>query len=260
MQQWLQQCYPHHLLSRAFAKLFKINMDEVLHTDLNYYATFNDFFIRHLQPDARPIADESKTIVSPADGFISQFGKIQQGQLLQAKKINYPLSVLLAGDNELVGRFQQGDFFTVYLSPKDYHRVHMPIAGKLIKMTYVPGKLFSVNKKSVASIPQLFTRNERVICEFATELGKMALILVGATLVAGIHTVWQGAITPQRIKDILRWRYDDKNIVLQRGEEMGHFQYGSTVILLFEPDKLIWNEQLTVNDEIKMGEGIGFGI
>jgi len=272
----LQYIIPQHLLSRLAGKIcdlkkpvkfknwlinlairhYKIDMSIAQSTNLNDYPRFNDFFTRYLKPDARPIAQGENIIVSPCDGAISQIDRINDTLLIQAKGINYNLWRLLGGDSEAVNDFKNGLFTTIYLSPRDYHRVHMPIAGKLEKAIYVPGHLFSVNPLTVDNVPDLFARNERLICVFDTVLGKMALIFVGATLVAGIHTVFQGAITPNKSRTIQSWDYLDKNINFDKGQELGHFQFGSTVILLFPEDTIEWSTHLHEASTVQLGQMI----
>lgn len=238
-----------------FLKKYPINMSEALQSDPFAYPTFSDFFTRQLKPGARPIDLNDTHIVSPADGVISELGKIEDQRLLQAKGREFNLSDLLAGQNKLTDEFQNGTFATVYLAPKDYHRVHMPLTGKLREMIYVPGQLFSVNFKSAQHVPNLFARNERLIAVFDTVAGPMALILVGAMIVANIHTVWGGQITPGAPRKISKVTYN--NITLSKGDEMGLFTLGSTVIVLFSEKKMHWLEQLGAHSPVKVGECIG---
>ena len=193
---------------------------------------------------------------APADGCISQIGKLDNKKILQAKNMNYSLSQLLANDMKLTETFQNGKFITIYLSPRDYHRVHMPYTGKLLQSTYVPGKLFSVNPATIDRINNVFTRNERLINIFQTDNGPMAIILIGAMLVAGIHTVWQDNVAPNHFKQPQTWRYADKNIVLQKGNELGYFNFGSTVILLFPENKANWLPGLHTKTTIQFGQAI----
>lgn len=270
---FLQYFIPKHLLSRLvgfaansewiwlknlmihwFIKHYKLDMSIAEKSDPADYATFNDFFIRKLKANLRPIASAPGSIVSPVDGVVSQFGEIAQGQLIQAKGMDYSLGGLL-GETEFQQHFWQGQFATIYLSPKDYHRVHMPFTGKLLEMTYVPGSLFAVNQASANQIPAVFAKNERVICMFQTEIGKIAVIMVGAMIVAGISTVWAGNVTPNKDKVIKSYIYHD--VTLRRGEEMGCFSMGSTVILLFEPNRMRWDPSLNLDQSIKYGQKIG---
>ncbi|MCA1770559.1 MAG: archaetidylserine decarboxylase, partial [Halomonas sp.] len=244
----IQYPLPHHLLSRlvgrlaecripwlkdalvqAFIRQFRVDMDEAAEPDPTAYATFNDFFTRELEEGARPIGEG---MVSPADGTLSQFGPIEAGQLLQAKGHRFSVMELLGGDGEAAKRFLGGSFATVYLSPSDYHRVHMPVSGTLTEMVYVPGRLFSVNAATTEHVPNLFARNERLVCHFDTEHGPMVAVLVGAMIVAAIETVWAGQITPLPKGGVQRIRFDTP-IRLEKGEEMGRFKLGSTVVMAF---------------------------
>ncbi len=233
-------------LIRKFIDLYKVDMDEALETNPVRYRSFNDFFTRALHPNARPVNEDENSIVSPADGILSQAGDIENGAIFQAKGHDYSLLELLGGDLVWSRRFEEGSFATIYLSPRDYHRVHMPFTGTLQKMIHVPGRLFSVNDTTTRRVPGLFARNERVVCLFETELGPMAVILVGALFVASIETVWAGTITPVS-RQVRRWEYPptppDEPVRLEKGEEMGRFNMGSTVILLFGKDVLDWLEE-----------------
>lgn len=246
----------------TFAKAYGVNMDEALVTELESYKHFNDFFTRQLKPDARPIDSTTNSLASPADGVISQLGEINKQRILQAKGHDYQVNDLLGGDQTLSESFINGSFATVYLSPKDYHRVHMPIDGTLKQMIYVPGDLFSVNTTTSENVPKLFARNERVICIFDTQQGPMAMILVGAMIVASIETVWAGEVAPVKRK-LAVTHYDPahiNNIHLRKGEEMGRFKLGSTVILLFGENKVTWDSALQEGTPLKMGEIIGVGL
>lgn len=269
-----QYILPHHGLSRLvgllaestspaikgpfiknFARIYGINMEEAENSDLDSYLHFNDFFTRALKEGARPIAEEG--VVSPADGAISQLGEIDHDHIFQAKGHYYSLTQLLGGSHERAMPFKNGSFATVYLSPKDYHRVHMPYGGKLTEMIYVPGKLFSVNTRTARNVPSLFARNERVVCMFETDIGPMALVLVGAMIVASVETVWAGLVAPPR-RRLMTTRYDDEPEVvnLGRGEEMGRFKLGSTAIVVFPKDTVKWNENLKEGVGLRMGEQI----
>lgn len=227
---------------RAFVKHYGVNMQEAKEPAIDKYATFNDFFTRSLRPDARPQA--TADFICPIDGAISQLGKIRDDQIFQAKGHYYSTTELLGGDAEFADRFQNGDFATLYLSPKDYHRIHMPCEGKLKRMIHVPGALFSVNHATARGVPKLFARNERVICEFESSLaGSFALVLVGATIVGSMATVWHGVVNPPRTGRIRSWDYTGQDIFLQKGEEMGRFLLGSTVVMLFPKDTLQFNPQ-----------------
>lgn len=275
MKVWLQKLMPQHLLSRGmgwlgnwqhrafknwmintFVRAYGVNMNEALVENTRDYACFNDFFTRHLKPDARDMNKPDHHIISPADGVISEFGLIHDGSLLQAKGSTYSLEALLASQSA-ADLFADGAFMTVYLSPKDYHRVHMPFSGALLKMTYVPGSLFSVNETAVAGIPGLFAKNERAICLFETEIGLMAVILVGAMIVGSIHTAWHGCVTPSPSYHLTDWDYEAQQLQhYHRGDEMGHFQMGSTAIVLFQKDAINFDETITVGQGLRLGDTI----
>lgn len=268
----LQRIAPQHLLSRGtgllansentwiknrfiqwFANQYQIDMSDAAEQELTRYPTFNAFFTRALKPDARPIAAPQNTIVSPADGAVSQYGRIQDGRIIQAKGQWFSSSELLATPDTT---YQNGEFTTIYLSPRDYHRVHMPYFGKLVSMTYVPGKLFSVNNKTAESVPRLFARNERVVCHFEGDKGPFAVVLVGAMIVASIETTWAGLVAPLK-RTIKTTKYDLRSsIEINKGEEMGRFLLGSTVILLFPQDSLDWNSSIDPGAKIQMGQAI----
>jgi phosphatidylserine decarboxylase len=232
-------------------------MSEAINSDPLSYRNFNEFFTRSIRPELRPISDKENSIVCPADGAISQLGDIEHGTLLQAKGHTYSLTSLLGGDASLSNQFLGGSFATVYLSPKDYHRVHMPLTGKLTKMIHIPGKLFSVNKVTAEQIPNVFARNERTVCIFETEAGPMAVILVGAMIVASIETVWAGQVTPFN-KNVVTWDYNElNNIEIKKGEEMGRFKLGSTAIVLFGKDAAQWEDALEAETPTKMGMHFG---
>lgn len=241
---------------RLFIKQYKIDMSSALHSDPSYYDTFNDFFTRELKPDARPIAEENKCIVHPADACVSQFGTINEGEIIQAKGHSYSAQQLLGGDSELFQQFEDGHFATLYLSPKDYHRVHMPCDGTLRQVIYVPGELFSVNPLTAENIESLFARNERIVAIFDTEFGPMAQVLVGATIVGSIETVWSGTMTPPRGNTVYRWNYPAEganSVVLKKGEEMGRFKLGSTVINLFAKDSIRFDDSMSIGESTVMG-------
>lgn len=248
-----------NFLIRQFIKQFDVNMAEAANPDPTSYNTFNDFFTRELQADSRPIDTNPDTLCSPADGAISESGPIDKDRLLQAKGFYYELQDLMGGDADLYEPFVDGDFCTIYLSPRDYHRVHMPCDGKLIATRYVPGKLFSVNSVTARSVPHLFSRNERLICLFESDKGPFALVLVGAMIVAGIETVWAGQVTPlSRVTTKLDFT---QPIVLKKGEEMGRFKLGSTVIALF-PNNMLNKEQfaelMQEGKKVAMGETLAY--
>jgi phosphatidylserine decarboxylase len=219
-----------------FVRIYKINTEEI-DGNLADYQTFNDFFARSLKPGMRPIDDSAQSVVFPADGRISQFGALKDNLQIQAKGHYFTTDALL-GDEKDAACFADGSFITVYLSPSDYHRVHIPFAGKLKKMTYIPGELFSVNPLYTQRIPELFSRNERVVCLFDTALGKMAVILVGAAIVRSIETVWAGVVAPNKSSEIVTTTYENEDISFAKGDEIGKFMMGSTVICLFEKNKI----------------------
>lgn len=239
-----------------FIKLFKVNMNEALQENINAYSDFNHFFTRELKADARKDNTLSSELCCPVDGAVSEIGDIEDGQLIQAKGHYFSLNELLAGDQPLTETFHSGKFITIYLSPRDYHRIHMPIDGTLKQMVHVPGQLFGVNRASVKTIPRLFARNERVINLFDTPAGAMALIEVGAIFVSSIETVWHGVVTPPRRKQIQRWQYQDETS-LKKAQEMGRFNMGSTVILLFAKDTISWNTELMANTPVQLGQLLG---
>lgn len=243
-----------------FIQRYQVNMQEALNPDPASYATFNTFFTRPLKADARPLSDAA--FICPVDGAISQFGTIDRNQIFQAKGHQYSTETLLAGNQALVKQFNNGHFACLYLSPKDYHRIHMPCDGTLVSMTYVPGDLFSVNPTTAANVPNLFARNERVVCEFESEQhGKFVMVLVGATIVGSMATVWHDApqrvINPPRSKQIRVWNYTDKAITLKQGEEMGRFLLGSTVVMLFEAKSIVFSETWHPSKKIRLGEVMG---
>lgn len=243
---------------RWFVQRYGVDMREAAEPEPLNYASFNAFFTRELQAGARPIAGDKNTIVSPADGTISQSGAIYNGRIFQAKGQYYSLTELLGGNEELAEPFRNGRYATIYLSPKDYHRVHMPLAGKLKTQVYVPGELFSVNTLTTDYVPRLFARNERAACIFQTDLGPMAIVLVGAMIVAGIETVWAGQVAP--LKREIRTRHymgRRKPISLKKGQEMGRFKLGSTAIVLFGSEVMDWLDTCQAGAPVRMGEAIG---
>jgi phosphatidylserine decarboxylase len=231
-----------------------VNLDEALNPDPTSYTTFNKFFTRELKADSRPIAEAK--ITSPVDGTISQLGKVIEGKIVQAKGVNYSLDQLLGGNSERTEIFNNGQFITIYLSPKDYHRIHMPCNGKLVEQTHIPGRLFSVAKHTVNTIKGIFARNERVVALFETEYGPMAMVLVGAINVAAIETVWDGLITPPQGKTISNKNFSEQNIMLKKGEEMGRFNMGSTVILVFPENAPELLASLKLDQSIIMGQAL----
>lgn len=247
-----------------FIKRYQVNMAEAANTDICAYKTFNEFFTRPLKKGARPLAQAA--FICPVDGAISQFGVIEQDQIFQAKGHLYSILALVGSNQKLATKFENGHFACLYLSPKDYHRIHMPCDGVLKTMTYVPGDLFSVNPATAANIPNLFARNERVVCEFASEVhGTFVMVLVGATIVGSMATVWHemvdgvknGTINPPRTHNIRTWSYLEQNIILKQGDEMGRFLLGSTVVMLFEKDALKFNADWQATRSIQLGEIMG---
>ena len=244
-----------HFVIKIFAKKYNVDMSEAKKENFSDYESFNQFFIRELKDDARKINENPTALCLPADGRVSQIGHIDDDRLLQAKGHFFSLSDLLAGDEELVNTFKNGEFATIYLSPRDYHRVHMPCDATLRKMIYVPGDLFSVNPFLAEHVPNLFARNERVICVFDTAFGPMVQILVGATITASMSTVWAGVINPPRTGEVKVWTYQGDNAIqLTKGQEMGAFQLGSTVINLFPANSVTLAEHLEVDVPVRMGE------
>jgi phosphatidylserine decarboxylase len=248
---WLKNA----LIRRAI-KAFNINMDEALTSNLDDYKNFNAFFTRELKPGVRPLDIEIDSIASPADGAISQAGKINKNKILQAKGIDYTAERLLGNDVD-AKRYHEGSFATIYLSPRDYHRVHIPIEGKLKRTRYIPGSLFSVNDMTAQALPELFARNERLVCEFeSNDAGTFAVIFVGAILVAGIETVWSGFETPGpgAVRDT---DFSGQSLNFMKGDEIGRFKFGSTVILLFQNQAANWEDGINANAAVQMGQKIG---
>ena len=242
-----------HALIQWFVGKYQVNMDEAAQPDISQYACFNDFFTRALKPGARPLADAA--FVCPVDGAISQLGHIDGDQIFQAKGHSYSTQALVGGDASLAAQFQGGEFATIYLSPKDYHRIHMPLEGPLSRMIYVPGDLFSVNPTTARGVPGLFARNERVVCVFESAHGPFVLVLVGATIVGSMATVWHGVVNPPRAGEIRTWNYE-LELVLKQGEEMGRFLLGSTVVMLFPKGPLAFNPVWAPGGNICMGEAM----
>ncbi|BCO17548.1 phosphatidylserine decarboxylase proenzyme [Alteromonas sp. KC3] len=256
----LQYVTPKHLLSRlvgklaeaemgsvttffikTFIKQYNVDMTEALYEDPTHYRSFNAFFTRPLKPDARSIDDNDNVLIHAVDGTVSQFGDINSDSIFQAKGHDFSLTTLLGGKPEIAAPFKNGKFATIYLAPRDYHRIHMPIEGTLTDMIYVPGELFSVNPLTAQNIPGLFARNERVVALFDTPVGKMAMVLVGATIVASIETVWSGTVTPPAGKNVQHWSYEKDSeaaVKLEKGAELGRFKLGSTIVVCFEKDMI----------------------
>lgn len=271
-----QYCLPQHTLSKLMSYLthsedktlknwmirqvikhYGVNMDEAKVKNLDAFKSFNEFFTRELTPDVRPIAAGPDAVACPADGAVSQAGIIDGQTIFQAKGKSFSLFELLGGNAERAELFADGCFATIYLSPKDYHRLHMPLTGTLKEMVHIPGCLFSVNTATTRSVPRLFARNERVVAVFDTEAGPMALVLVGAIFVSSIETVWHGVVTPPSHDSILTWQYNYKPYTLHKGEEMGRFNMGSTIIVLFGKDKVRWLDDFKADREVKLGEMVG---
>ena len=243
-------------LIRWFVGKYAVDMSEAENPDISSYSSFNAFFTRPLKAGARPITEAD--FACPVDGAISQLGAIDDHRILQAKGHSFTTTELLGGDTALAAKFRNGSFANVYLSPKDYHRIHMPCDGRLTSMTYVPGSLFSVNPTTARGVPNLFARNERVICVFeSAEHGPFAMVLVGATIVGSMATVWHGIVRPKPANKIMQWTYGDQNIPLKKGEEMGRFLLGSTVIMLFPQDSIAFSADWSPEKSVRLGETMG---
>ncbi len=270
-----QYILPHHFLSRLMSKFthceikawknlmisqivkfYDVDMSEAINPDIKHYASFNKFFTRELKSGVRPITSDNNAIACPADGAVSQAGLIEQGQIFQAKGKSFSALDLLGGNEDRAKPFESGSFSTIYLSPRDYHRLHMPVKGTLTEMVHIPGRLFSVNNATTNAVPGLFARNERVACLFDTEFGPMALVLVGAIFVSSIETTWHGVVTPPTIESVRTWQYQDNAPVIDKGEEMGRFNMGSTIIVLFGKDKVVWEPGFVADKQVKLGEMI----
>ncbi|MGR9087035.1 MAG: archaetidylserine decarboxylase [Gammaproteobacteria bacterium] len=271
-----QYALPHHALSGLMSRLthcenktwknlfirqiiryYGVDLEEALVQNIDAYKSFNHFFTRELKPGVRPLTTEHDAVACPADGAVSQAGKITGGDIFQAKGRSFTAIDLLGGDAERAKPFENGVFATIYLSPKDYHRLHMPLTGTLKEMVHIPGRLFSVNAATTRSVPGLFARNERVAAIFDTRFGPMALVLVGAIFVSSIETVWHGVVSPPTAKSIQTWRYDGNAPTLAIGEEMGRFNMGSTIIVLFGKNKVQWTDGFEADKSVKLGEMIG---
>ena len=269
-----QYLLPHHLLSRLagcvaecrwpwfknrliqwFVKAYQVNMQEAQVTDPTSFKHFNDFFTRALKPGAREFVNAAGSIASPVDGTISQIGNIEAGRIFQAKGHEFSTYDLLGGSKALAKQFEGGKFTTIYLSPKDYHRVHMPVSGTLKEMIYIPGRLFSVSPLTTSRIPSLFSRNERMIAVFDTALGTMAVVMVGAMIVASIETVWAGLVTPPK-RQLQRTHYGEP-VTLAKGDELGRFKLGSTAIILFSEDVMDWEQSLAADQSVRLGQLLG---
>jgi phosphatidylserine decarboxylase len=243
-------------LIRWFVRKYAVDMSEAADGDIRNYKTFNDFFTRPLKAGMRPMA--TADFVCPIDGAISQFGAIDDHHMLQAKGHRFTTTALVGGDSGLAAQFRHGSFANLYLSPKDYHRLHMPCDGKLTRMIYVPGALFSVNPTTARGVPNLFSRNERVVCVFTSpEHGPFVMVLVGATVVGSMETVWHGVVNPKRTNKVFEWAYADQDIVLKKGEEMGRFLLGSTIVMLFRQGTIVFNEDWRPEQPVRFGETMG---
>lgn len=271
-----QYILPHHFLSKVMSKFthseikawknlmikqiikfYGVNMSEAKEQNIDNFSSFNHFFTRELKSDVRPVTTIKNAIACPADGTVSQAGLIEQGGIFQAKGMSFSATNLLGADKNRANPFEQGSFTTIYLSPKDYHRLHMPVKGTLTEMIHIPGRLFSVNNATTNSVPGLFAKNERVACFFDTELGPMVLVLVGAIFVSSIETKWHGVVTPPTRDSVRSWKYQNNEIVIAKGEEIGRFNMGSTIIVLFGKDKIKWNDNFKPGNKVKLGEMIG---
>jgi phosphatidylserine decarboxylase len=243
-------------LIRWFVRKYGVDMKKAENSDIGSYASFNDFFTRPLKVGVRPLA--TADFVCPVDGAISQFGDVDDHHILQAKGHRFSTTELVGGDKALAAQFRHGSFANLYLSPKDYHRLHMPCDGKLTRMIYVPGALFSVNPATARGVPKLFARNERVVCVFASpDYGSFVMVLVGATIVGSMATAWHGAVNPKRTNKVSEWTYDDQDIVLKKGEEMGRFLLGSTIVMLFRRDTIAFNSDWASERPVRLGELMG---
>ncbi|NOY63500.1 MAG: phosphatidylserine decarboxylase [Gammaproteobacteria bacterium] len=254
----LQQPWLKNRLIKHFIRLYGIDMTIAQSADPQSYADFNAFFTRALKPGARPVADDPRQVVSPVDGKISQIGAITDGRIFQAKGRWFDLQTLLGGDSERAKLFHGGSFATIYLSPKDYHRIHMPLGGRLLESIYIPGRLFSVNDATARTVPGLFARNERLVALFDSDVGPMAMVPVGALFVSGIETIWSGYIPrpPTTTVECNDYRSAAQPVVLARSEEMGRFNMGSTVVLLFAAGQVEWAPTLQAGDTVVLGQSL----
>ncbi|MDX1756473.1 MAG: archaetidylserine decarboxylase [Marinobacter sp.] len=241
-----------------FIGRYGVDMSEAQESDPSAYPSFNAFFTRQLKPGLRPVDPDPKVLTSPVDGTISQLGQISDGRVFQAKGQSFSLTELLGGDDHRAAPFVDGEFATIYLAPKDYHRIHMPLAGTLREMVYVPGKLFSVNPVTAANVPNLFARNERVVTLFDTDFGPMAMVLVGAMIVGSVETTWAGVVAPGTgLVTTTRYEHMKTPIQFDKGEEMGRFRLGSTVIMLLPKGAAHWNAELDAGKTVRMGTAFG---
>jgi phosphatidylserine decarboxylase len=251
---WEGGAITHAAIGRFIAR-YGVDMNEATDPRPQAYDTFNAFFTRALRSDARPLAEAD--FICPVDGAISQFGPIAHDQIFQAKGHHYSTTALVGGDAALASQFDDGHFATIYLSPRDYHRIHMPCDARLTRMIYVPGDLYSVNPLTAQYVPGLFARNERVVCVFDTAHGPFVNVLVGATIVGSMATVWHGVVNPPRTREVREWRYDGQNIGLSKGQEMGRFLLGSTVVMLFPKDAVTFTPDWTPKRPVRLGETMG---
>ena len=275
-----QYVLPHHILSmlmhsvtrsrnpifknwliKTIVKKYNVDMSTAVEQDIRAFASFNKFFTRELDPGARPIIAAPDRAACPVDGCVSQAGDIVEGRIFQAKGRDYTLQELVGGSQKWTNAFMGGKFATLYLSPRDYHRIHCPLDGKLDEMIHIPGRLFSVSPATTRVVPRLFARNERVACFFETEFGPMAVILVGAIFVSSMETVWAGTITPPYGKKIQRWKYGaEKHFELKKGDELGRFNMGSTVVMLFAKDQVNWSKEIKPQAPVLMGQELAVKI
>ncbi|MCK5817701.1 MAG: phosphatidylserine decarboxylase [Psychromonas sp.] len=272
---WSQYILPKYLLTRLagmiadakmgwfstylikhFIKQYKVNMDEAKYSDPLHFDSFNEFFTRKLKDGVRPILAGDENIISPVDGKISQVGHVKEGRLIQAKGRDFSLRELLGGLDEIAIPFKNGLFSTIYLSPKDYHRIHIPIAAKLEKMLFIPGNFFSVNPLLVDNIPNLFSKNERAVALFTTACGPMAMVLVGALIVRSIETVWHGVLDQQGNKEVQFWDYSDQNITFEKGDEIGRFRLGSTIIAIFSENSIVFADEIIPGASCRLGSSL----
>ena len=239
-----------------FVREYGVDMSEAENADISSYGSFNAFFTRPLRPGVRPLANAD--FVSPVDGAISQLGAIDDHHILQAKGHRFTTTELVGGDTALATRFRHGSFANLYLSPRDYHRLHMPCDGRLVRMIYVPGSLFSVNPVTARGVPNLFARNERVVCVFDSQQhGPFVLVLVGATIVGSIATVWHGTVNAARTNRLTEWHYEDRDVFLKKGEEFARFLLGSTIVMLFGKDTIVFNQEWVAERTVRLGEEMG---
>ena len=254
-----QNYYIKTFFIKNFQKKYNVNLKEAIYEDVELYSSFNSFFTRELKPESRPIDENIHSIISPADGVVSQIGNINSGKIIQAKGIYFNLLSFLGNDKEYFKKFKDGLFSTIYLSPKDYHRVHMPIDGKLSKMVYIPGKLFSVNKITTRTVKNLYSINERLVCFFDTVRGPMSVVLVGAMIVSGITVQWEkgNCFNKGKIKRFIYPSIGKDSVFLKKGDEIGCFMLGSTVVICFGKNKINWSSNISINSVVKMGQRVG---